>query len=113
MKMKLYKFVSYTSWVIVALSMLLLASLPFRFPNSTIDWELAILFLSPAVVLVGFLFVRPHLSKEAYLLLNAVFVGIAAWLVIENLLSPILLAIFCAGCLALYASPGGSTLVTR
>jgi hypothetical protein len=102
--MKLYKFVSYTSLVIVTLAVLLLASLPFRFPNSSIAWEPAILFLSPAVVLVMFLFVKPILSNKPYFFLNVAFAGIAVWLTIANRMSPILLGIFLIGCFALYFS---------
>jgi hypothetical protein len=102
--MKLYKFVSYTSLVIVALNVLLLASLPFRFPNSSIAWEPAILLLSPAVVLVVFLFVKPLLSKKVYLFLNVAFVGIAIWLTIEKRMMLIVLGIFLIGCFALYFS---------
>jgi hypothetical protein len=102
--MKLYKFVSYTSLVIVALVTILLASLPIRFPNSLIDWKHAILFLIPAVVLVVLLFVKPFLSNKVFLALIMSFAGVAIWGTIAGWMSPILLGIFIVACLALYFS---------
>jgi hypothetical protein len=105
--MRLYKFVSYTSLVIIALATILLASLPIRFPNSIIAWKPAILFMSPAVVLVVLLFVKPLLSSKVFLTLTMLFAGVAIWGTIAGWMSPILLVIFLVACLALYIS--GST----
>jgi hypothetical protein len=102
--MKLHKWVSYTALVIVLLALLLLASLPFRFPHSFIAWEPALLFLSPAIVLVVFLFMKPLVSRKIYLSLNVVFAGIMIWLSIADRMSPILTGIFLGGCFALYFS---------
>ena len=100
--MKLYRFVSYASLGIIVLAILLLLSLPFRFPNSIIAWEGAILFLSPAVVLVVLLFVKPLVSKKVFLFLTVGLVGLALWLTREGWMSPILFAIFFVACFVLY-----------
>lgn len=102
--MKLYKFVSYTSLVIIALAIIILASLPIRFPNSFIAWKPVILFLSPAVVLVVLLFVKPLLSSKVFLTITMLFAGVAIWGTIIGWMSPILLGIFLVACLALYIS---------
>jgi hypothetical protein len=102
--MKLYKFVSYTSLGIVALVTILIASLPIRFPNSFIDWQSAILFLIPAVVLVVLLFVKPLLSSKVFLALTILFAGVAILGTLAGWMSPILLGIFLVACLALYIS---------
>ena len=102
--MKLYKFVSYTSLVIIALVTILLASLPIRFPNSIIAWKPAILIMSPAVVLVVLLFVKPFLSKKVFLVLIMLFAGVAILGTIAGWMSPILMGIFLVACLALYIS---------
>ena len=102
--MKLYKFVSYTSLVIIAIATLILASLPIRFPNSLIAWGPAILFLIPAVVLVVLLFIKPLLSSKVFLTLTILFAGVAIWGTIAGWMSPILLGIFLVACFALYIS---------
>ena len=102
--MKLYKFVSYASLVIIALVIILIVSLPIRFPNSLIDWKHAIIFLIPAVVLVMLLFVKPFLSNKVFLALLLLFAGVDIWGTIAGWMSPILLGIFLLACLALYIS---------
>jgi hypothetical protein len=102
--MKLYKFVSYTSLVIIALTIIFLASLPIRFPNSSIAWKPAILFLSPAVVLVVLLFVKPLLSSKVFLALTILLAGVAIWGTFAGWMSPILLGILLIACFALYIS---------
>ena len=111
--MKLYKFVSYTSLVVIAIAVLLLASLPFRFPNSYIAWKPAILFLSPAVVLAVLIFIKPLLSSKVFLSLTLLLAGIAIWETIAGLMSPILLGIFLVACFALYISRNTSQLSFR
>jgi hypothetical protein len=102
--MKLYKFVSYTSLVIVAVVTILLASLPIRFPNSLIAWKQIILILIPAVVLVILLFVKSHLSRKVFLTITILFAGVAFLVTIAGWMSPILLGIFLVACLALIIS---------
>jgi membrane-associated HD superfamily phosphohydrolase len=102
--MKLYKFVSYSSLVIIALVTILLASLPIRFPNSLIAWKQIILILIPAVVLVVLLFVKPLLSNKVFLALTILFAGVAILGTIAGWMSPILLGIFLVACFALYIS---------
>ncbi len=98
--MKMHKFVSYGSLVTIILGALLLATLPIRFPNSSIAWELAILFLTPALLLVALLFVKPLLSNNALLLATILLAGIAVLTAIAGWMSPVLLAIFLVACFA-------------
>ena len=106
--MKLYKLIFYTSLVVITIAGLLLASLPIRFPNSTIAWKSTILFLSPSVELVFLLFAKPLLSSKVFLALTILLAGIAVWGTIAGWMSPILLMIFLATCFILYMSSGTS-----
>lgn len=111
--MKIYKFVSYTSLVIITLAILDLGSLQFRFPNSLIYWQPAILFLSPAVVLVALLFAKPLLSRKVFLSITVLLAGSAILLTIAELMSPIILAILLIAFFALYLSTNTSTSQIR
>ncbi len=103
--MKLYKFVSYTSLVIIALAMLILASV-FIIPNSTIAWKPVIVFLSFDIALVFLLFTKPFLSSKIFLASTMFLAGIAVWGTVAGWIPPILLGIFLAACFALYISSG-------
>lgn len=111
--MKIYKFVSYTSLAIIALAILILGSLPFRFPNSLIYWKPAILFLSPAIVLVALLFAKLLLSRKVFLSIIGLLAGSATLLTIAGLMSPIILAILLMAFLALYLSTNASQINFR
>ncbi|MCG2784001.1 MAG: hypothetical protein L6461_02735 [Anaerolineae bacterium] len=102
--MKLYRFVSYSSLAVILIAFLLLGSLPFRFPDAMIAWEPVVLLLSPAVVLVALLFVKPLLSSKGFLLLNLLLAAIAILLTIAGRMSPVLLGIFFLACFTLYLS---------
>jgi hypothetical protein len=105
--MKLYRFVSYTSLVVILLLALVLGSLPARFPGSFIAWKPAILFASPAIVIVVLLFLKPLCSKKVFLAVILFLTGIAVLGIIFGWMSPVLLGIFLVACMALYLS--GST----
>lgn len=106
--MKLHKFVSYASLAVIALALVLLASLPIRFPHSSIAWGPALLFLSPAVVLVLLPFAKQVLPSKAFFFivmlvaLAAILVTLAGWI------SPIFSGIFLVACavLCIFRKPG-------
>ena len=72
--MKVYKVVAYSSLGICLVIAIIFASLPFRYPNSTIAWGPSILLSMPMLALVALLFARLALSLKTYRLL----LGIAA-----------------------------------
>jgi len=111
--MKIYKFVSYTSLAIIALAILSLGSLPFRFPNLLIYWKPAFLLLSPAIVLVALLFAKPLLPRKIFLSIIAFLTGFAILLTFTRLMSPIILAILLMAFLALYLSTNASQINFR
>ena len=106
--MKLYKFVSYTSLAAVSIAVLLLITTPFMLPGSTVAWKAAILFGSPAAVLVLLLFIRPVLSRKFYLASIIVFAGVAILLTCVGWMAPVISGIFLLACFALYLSSRGS-----
>lgn len=108
--MKLYKFISFASLAVLVFALFLLASLPFRFPHSSIAWQPALLFLSPAIVLVALLFLKPILSRRVFLLTLGFFVLIYVLLTLAGWMSPILLGIFLMACLPLYFGRNAATL---
>ncbi len=65
--MKPYKFVAYAGLAVIAIAMMLLVSAPIRFPGSVVAWKPAVTFLSPAIVLVVLLFMRPRLASNSLL----------------------------------------------
>ena len=64
--MKVYKTVTYSSLVILFLTAVLIASLPYRFPNSIITWQPIIIYSFPAIALAALLFVKPILPLRAF-----------------------------------------------
>ena len=104
--MKLYKFVSFASLAIVSIVVLLLVSAPFKFPGSTILWKPAILFLIPALAIVGLLFIKPLLSQKTLLIFILSLIAVAILGTIVGWMSPIMLGVFLVACFALYFSSG-------
>ena len=102
--MKLIKFVSYASLVVISITALLLVSAPFRFPGSGIAWKPVVLFLLPAVVIVVLLFIKPLLSRKIFIALILSFTVVAVLGTITHWMSPIILVVFLVACLALYFS---------
>ncbi len=102
--MKLYKFVSYASLLIVSMAVILLITAPMRIPGTYFYWKPAVLLLSPAVVLVILLFTKPHLPRNLFLALIISFAGVAILGTIFGSMSPIVLGIFFAACFALCIS---------
>src|ERR1700690_4423552 len=70
--MKVYKAVAYSSLAILLLTAILMASLPFRFPNSNIAWRPIIIFSIPAISLAALLFIKPILTLKAFRIFLAV-----------------------------------------
>ena len=99
--MKLYKFVSYASLAVVLMSIILLITAPMRIPGTYFYWKPAVLLLSPAVILVALLFIKPHLPRNLFLGLTILFAGLAILGTIFGSLSPIILGIFLAACYGL------------
>jgi hypothetical protein len=64
--MKVYKTVAYSSLVILLLTAILVASLPYWFPNSIITWQPIIIYSFPAIALAALLFIRPILTLTAF-----------------------------------------------
>lgn len=108
--MKIYRFVSYASLVIIALVILILGSLPFRFPNSIIYWKPAILFLSPAIVLAALLFAKPLLARKVFLSIIVLLAGSVILLTIAGQMSPVILVILLIAFFALYLSTNTSQI---
>ena len=72
--MKVYKIAAYSSLAILLLTAILMASLPFRFPNSNIAWRSIIIFTVPAIVLATLLFIKPVLTLRVF----RIFIVVAA-----------------------------------
>jgi|GEM_PF-5996964 len=81
--MKLYKAVAYSSLAIVLLTATLFASLPFRFPNSSIAWRSIITLSIPAIALTGLLFVKLIIPLKQFriLLITLAILSIVATLI--------------------------------
>ncbi len=98
--MKMHKFVSYASLGIIILAVFLLATLPIRFPSSSIAWSGQFSSLTPAVVLAALLLVKPLLSNKVLLLTTILLAGIAVLITVAGWMSPVLLGIFLVACFA-------------
>ncbi len=100
--MRLYKFVTYASLLVIFLLALVLGSLFFRFPASDIAWRPAILFAIPAIVIVVLLFLKPLCSQKVYRVVILSLAGFSILATIFVWMAPIVLGIFLAAILALY-----------
>ena len=72
--MKAYKFVAYSSLAICLVIAILFASLPLRFPGSTIAWGPSILLSLPLFALTALLFAKLAMPLKTFRLL----LGLAA-----------------------------------
>ena len=105
--MKLYKFVSYASLAAVSIAVMFLVTTPFMFPGSSVAWKAAVIFGSPAAVLVLLLFLKPVLSRKFYLASIILLAGFAILGTIIGWMAPVISGIFLVACLALYFSSSG------
>jgi hypothetical protein len=99
--MKLYKFVSYASLVVVLMAIILLITAPMRIPGTYFYWKPAVLLLSPAVVLVILLFTKPYLPRNIFLELTISLAVLAILGTIFGSMSPMILGIFLIACYGL------------
>ena len=99
--MKLYKWVSYASLAVLALTLLLIASLPGMFRDASIAWRPVMIFLGPALALIVLLFAAPHLPARAFLFITILSATAAAWLTVATWMPPLIFGIFLAACCAL------------
>ena len=100
--MKLYKFVSYASLVVILFLALALGSLFFRFPVSDIGWKPAIFFATPALVLVALLFLKPRCSQKIFRVAILSLAGFSILATIFTWMAPIVLGVFLVAMFALY-----------
>jgi len=100
--MKLYKFVSYASLVVILFLALAFGSLFFRFPVSDIGWKPAIFFSTPALVLVALLFLKPRCSQKIFRVVILSLAGFSILATIFAWMAPIVLGVFLAAIFALY-----------
>ncbi len=67
--MKVYKVVAYSSLAVGLIAALVFASLPLRYPGSSVAWGPAILFALPLAALIALLFVKLALPLRTFRLL--------------------------------------------
>jgi len=111
--MKIYRFVTYSSLVVVLIIGILIASLPFRFSHSVIAWEIIIPFFTLAATLVLFLFLKPLLPVKTFRLLLVIPLCILIIAILLSWLSPFFFLIFLAALGALYPSYNLSKPTTK
>ena len=100
--MKVYKVVAYSSLAIVLLTAILMASLPFQFPNSNIAWRPIIIFSVPVIILAALLFIKPILTLRAFRIFLAVAVIVSITVASIGWMTFIILCVFLAALGALY-----------
>ena len=100
--MKVYKFVAYSSLVVVLLTAILFASLPFRFPNAIIFWRPIIRFSVPAIILVGLLFVKLIMPLKTFRIVLAILLMLSIIATLLGWMAYIILGIFLIALGALY-----------
>jgi hypothetical protein len=105
-QMKIYKFVTYASLIIVSSLLLLIASAPLRFPGDTIGWRFAFLLLVPAVLIVMLLFIKPLVPVPVFRAIVLVFAALTTAGALSGWLPSTLLAVVLVACLGLYLSTG-------
>lgn len=102
--MKVYRIVKYASLAVVLLAIGLIASLPFRFPDSTIAWKWALLFSLPAIMLVGLLFLKAHCEIRTFRFLLLAALLLSAIATIVGSMALLVFVVFLVALAALYPS---------
>ena len=100
--MKVYKVVAYSSLAIVLLTAILMASLPFQFPNSNIAWRPIIIFSVPVIVLAALLFIKPILTLRVFRILIVVAAVVSITATFVGWMSIIILCVLLAALGVLY-----------
>jgi hypothetical protein len=100
--MKIYKTVAFSSLAILVLTAILVASIPFFFPNSIIAWKPMLIFSVPGIALAVLLFIRPALTLRAFRISLALAAMVSIIATYVGWMAFVVLCIFLAALGALY-----------
>ncbi len=104
--MRVQQAVTYFSLAVILLTALVVGSTPFRFPGSTIAWTPMMTFISPAIVLMVLLLVRPLLPLRAFRTAVAIVAVLGVGLTMVGWIPLFLLCFLLIGLAALYIQRG-------
>ena len=110
--MNINRLIAYISLATALLAAIILASLPFRFPGSTIAWKPIAIISVPAIILVALLFLRLVMPLKPFRTLLLVFAALSSIATVVGWMSPIILAIFllALGALFLRSKPNDTAI---
>lgn len=100
--MRVYKFVAYSSLAVGLIAAILIASIPFRFPHSSISWYLIIASGMTLIALIALLFLKPIMHLRSFRFLTAVLAVLALTAALTRWLPWFILALFAAALGALF-----------
>ncbi len=102
--MKVYNVVLYASLAVGLLIVVLIASIPFRFPHSTVSWESILVFGIPLFLLIALLLVKPILPLKPYRILLAAMAVLSVAATLTGYMLWVTLVCLFASLWALYVS---------
>ncbi len=100
--MKLSRVIALASLAVILFVGILTASLPARFPGSTIAWGSMLIFMTPALVLVALLLTRPILQLKVFRVLLVLAALLAFAATIGSWVAQVVFCIFLIALAALY-----------
>ncbi len=100
--MRLSRVIALASLAVILFVGILTASLPARFPGSTIAWGPMLVLIAPALVLVALLLTRPIVQLKVFRALLALAAILALAGTVGRWVAPVVLWIFLVALAALY-----------
>jgi len=107
--MKLLKSTAFISLVIILVTILFFAFLPFGTASTTITWQERIMFALPTITLEILFFIKPRLTLKQFRVLLLGIGTVASLATIANWMTFIILVIFIIGLGAMSFAPGTSS----
>ncbi len=104
--MRLQRAVSYSSLAVILFTALVIGSTPFRIPHSTIAWLPMAVFVTPAIVLLALLLVRPLLPLSTFRVIVAVVAVLGTAAMMLGWISLFILCLLFVALVALYIQGG-------
>lgn len=104
--MKINKIIAYISLGVILLFSISIVTLQLLFPDSIIFWKPIVVFLTPAIVLVGLLFLKPIMSLKMFRLVLLILAALSIMTTILGWMAFIILVVFLLSLGVLYLPSG-------